>query len=372
MKKLITFYILCALFISCKTSSKKEKETFSKTEKTTIKYAKGFKIFEEEGKKVLFIKSPYPKAKEGVSYSFSKNKEKYPNTITIPLQTVVVTSTTHIPMLEYLNVEDRLVGFSDTHYISSKKTRALINKNKIKEIGNDRNINTEILLDLQPDAFIGFTVDSNTKIHDNIRKAGIPVIINNAWLEETPLGRAEWIKFFGLLFDKEAKADSIFKDIEKRYLKIKSIAKGAKNTPSVIYGGLFKEVWYTPAGNSFKAAFFRDANMNYLWKDTEGTGSLPLNIESVFTKGKDADIWLSPSSYTSLLGLKKGNAIYPNFKAFKTKNVYSFAAKKGETGGTIFYELSPLRPDLVLKDLIKIAHPELLPNDAFTFYEKLK
>lgn len=372
MKKLITLFVLCTLLISCKKNIAKKEHSFSEKEQITIKYAKGFSIFKEGDKKVLFIKSPYPKAKEGVSYYFSKDTKKYPNSITIPLQTIVLTSTTHIPMLEYLGVEDRLVGFSDTHYISSKKTRALIKKNKVKEIGNDRNINTEILLDLQPDAFVGFTVDSNTKTHDNIRKAGIPVIINNAWLEETPLGRAEWIKFFGLLFDKEAKADSIFKDIEKRYLKIKNIAKNAKHTPSVIYGGLFKEIWYSPAGNSFKAAFFRDANMNYLWKDTKGTGSLPLNIESVFTKGKDADIWLSPSSYTNLLSLKKANAIYPNFKAFKTKNVYSFAAKKGETGGTIFYELSPLRPDLVLKDLIKIAHPELLPNDAFTFYEKLK
>jgi len=229
-----------------------------------------------------------------------------------------------------------------------------------------------LLLDLKPDIVIGFSINSNNKMFATIEKMNIPVILNGAWLEETPLGRAEWIKLFGVLFNKEKEADSIFSNIEKNYLEAKKIALNAERIPTIISGGLFKDIWNLPAGESFEATFLADANTNYLWKDAKGTGSLSLNIENVFEKGHDAEIWISPSFYNSLEQLKNANDIYPKFKAFKNDHVYTFVNKKGTTGGLLYFELAPARPDLVLKDLIKIAHPELLPDYEFTFFEKLK
>ncbi len=190
--------------------------------------------------------------------------------------------------------------------------------------------------------------------------------------EESPLGRTEWIKFFGALFDKEKEADSIFKTIEKNYLEAKRKASKAKKKPTIISGGLFKDIWNLPAGESFEATFLKDANTHYLWADSKGKGSLSLNIENVFEKGKDADLWISPSFYGNLEQLKNANAIYPKFKAFQDHNVYTFVNKRGEKGGVIYFELSPSRPDLVLKDLIKIAHPELLTDYELTFFELLE
>lgn len=372
MKNYFFIGLLFTCLIACKTDKKKVNST-STLKKVPLTYAKGFEIIKSGDDRILTIKSPYPNAKEEkITYKLSKVKTNSTNYIKIPLQRIVATSTTFIPMLEYLGEESSLVGFPNSRYISSKKTRNLILQNKIKELGNDRNINTEVLLKLRPNALIGFSLNGNNKTHATIKKVGIPVILNNSWLEETPLGRAEWIKFFGVLFDKEAKADSIFNVIEKKYLQIKKIALKAKKTPTAVSGALFKNVWYLPAGESFKATFLKDANINYLWKDSKGRGSLSLNIESVFVKGKEADIWISPSSHTSLLSLQKANIIYTKFKAFKQKKVYSFAPTKGETGGMIYYELAPSRPDLVLKDLIKLAHPELLTNYEFSFYKKLE
>jgi iron complex transport system substrate-binding protein len=205
----------------------------------------------------------------------------------------------------------------------------------------------------------------------NIEQLGVPVILNGDWLEETPLGRAEWIKFFGVLFDEEKKADSIFNAIEKNYNEAKKIALKAKKQPTILSGGLFKDIWNLPAGNSFEATFLKDANTHYLWENSKGKGSLSLNIENVFEKGKNAELWISPSFYTSLNEIKTANDIYQQFEAFKSKNVYSFVNKRGEMGGIIYFELAPARPDLVLKDLIKIAHPKLLQNYELTFYEKL-
>ena len=206
----------------------------------------------------------------------------------------------------------------------------------------------------------------------NIQQLGIPVILNGDWLEETPLGRAEWIKLFGVLFEKEKEADSIFSNIEENYLTAKKTALKTNIKPTVISGGLFKDIWNLPAGASFEATFLKDANTNYLWSDSKGNGSLSLNIENVFEKGKDAKLWVAPSFYTSLNQLEEANDIYSKFKAFQNKEVYSFVNKQGKTGGIIYFELAPARPDLVLKDIIKIAHPELMQNYEFTFYEKLQ
>ena len=364
--------LLIVSFFSCKESNS-NKINNKNVLKSSIKYAKGFEIEHYKDYKKLIIKAPYKDSKETFEFILTNNStSSLKNAIKTPLNSIVVTSTTHIPMLELLKVENKLIGYPNTKYISSKKTRQLIDNGAIKDLGNEERINTESLLNLNPDAVIGFSINSNNKMFTNIEQLGIPVILNGDWLEESPLGRAEWIKFFGVLFDKEKKADSIFSTIEANYLSAKKTALKAKLKPTIISGGLFKDIWNLPAGASFEATFLKDANTNYLWSNSEGNGSLSLNIENVFEKGKDAKLWVAPSFYSSLKQLEEANDIYSKFKAFQDKQVYSFVNKQGETGGIIYFELAPARPDLVLKDIIKIAHPDLMENYEFTFYEKLQ
>lgn len=366
--KPILYLLLFFSFTSCNTEPRKNIEIRSAS---TIKHAKGFDIVKVGNQTNLIIKTPYPGAEKETTYKIVSKKSSDKNTIKTPLNSIVVTSTTHIPVLELLNVENKLVGFPNTNFVSSPKTRKLIAQNLVKELGHTEHINTEALLDLNPELVIGFSLNSNNKMYATIKKMGIPVVLSGAWLEETPLGRAEWIKMFGVLFNKEKQADSIFNKIESDYLKAKEIAKNVKYKPTIVCGGLYKDVWYLPAGNSFEATFLNHANTNYLWKNTEGKGSLSLNVESVFEKGKDADIWLSPGFYKSLNDLEKDNLISSKMNAYATKKVYSYSNTLGESGGIWYFELAPTRPDLVLKDLIKIAHPKLLPNYNFTFYKNL-
>ncbi|SNR34196.1 ABC transporter substrate-binding protein [Lutibacter flavus] len=371
--QLLSVLILFLISVSCKNDVKSKSQLKEVNSKSTIKYAKGFEIQSFTNYKKLIIKAPYQNSKETFEFILTKTKSKNNfKEIATPINSIVVTSTTHIPMLELLQVENKLVGYPNSDYISSIKTRKLIEDGKIIDLGNEENINTESLINLKPDVVVGFSINSNNKMFTTIENLGIPVILNGDWLEETPLGRAEWIRFFGVLFDKEKEADSIFNTIEKNYIEAKNTAIKSKNTPTIISGGLFKDIWNLPAGDSFEATFLKDANTNYLWKDSKGKGSLSLNIENVFEKGKDANLWISPSFYTSLEEIKKANDIYSNFEAFKNKEVYSFVNKRGEKGGIIYFELAPARPDLVLKDLIKIAHPELMEDYKFTFFEKLK
>lgn len=368
--------ILSILFFiyACKID---KKELILKKTNTTIKYARGFDIQNFNNYKKLIIKHSFPDSKEAIKYILVPKGEKTPksvnglNIIRTPVEKIVVTSTTHIPMLELLNKENSLVGFPNTQYISSPKTEKLVQEGKIKELGNEQDINTEELLDLHPDIVIGFSLSSNNKMFANIEKLGIPVLLNGDWLEETPLGRAEWIKFFAVLFDKDKEADSIFNSIEKEYHDAAIIAKNAKTRPTVLSGGLYKDIWHVPAGKSFVAQFLKDANTNYLWSDTTGKGSLSLNFETVFDKGQHADIWIAPGPFKTLNQLQNSNQHYAEFDAFKRKNIYSFANKTGMNGGVLYFELSPVMPHIVLKDIIKATHPELLPNYQPYFLEKL-
>lgn len=373
--KLFTLFSLLFILIACKTEQKNVENTKTTT---SVKYAKGFDIQVFDNYKKLIIKSPYPDAEQAFEYIIIPKGNKVPDSlknqkiIRTPIEKLVVTSTTHIPMLELLAAENSLVGFPNLKYISSDKTRARIDKNLITELGNEENMNTEILLDLTPELLIGFAMSSNNKMFNTIEKAGIPVVLNGDWLEATPLGRAEWLKFFAVFFDKEAEADLIFKNIENEYMQAIEIAKNATVKPTVLSGVLFKEVWNLPAGESFVAQFLRDANTNYLWSATKGKGSLSLSFESVYDKGQHAQFWIAPGHYDSLEQLEKANTHYAKFDAFKNKNVFSFTRKKGKTGGALYYELAPVQPHIVLKDIIKVTHPELLVNYTPFYLEPLK
>ncbi len=370
MKRYLFILSLFVLFTQCKQVTKKTIE--KKTVQSTVKYAKGFDIISENGAKKLVIKRAFQNSEQQFSYTLAKQTNLLNKEIKVPIERIVVTSTTHIPKLELLHVENTIVGFPHTQYISSKRTRNRIKEGHIVELGLEQDMNTEKLIDLKPELVIGFALHPNTKLYQNIKRTGIPVIFNGDWLEETPLGRAEWIKFFGALYGKEKEADSIFTSIETEYLKAKKIAKNSKKRPTVLSGSMFKDVWNVPAGESFIASFFKDANLNYLWKETKGTGSLQLSFESVLEKGQHADFWFNCGLYETKAQLTTANTHYKEFDAFTNNNIFSIGHNKGETGGLIYFEVAPLRPDLVLKDLIKITHPNLLPDYELTFYKEVE
>jgi iron complex transport system substrate-binding protein len=248
----------------------------------------------------------------------------------------------------------------------------LIAAGKVKELGNNHDLNTEVLLDLHPDVIVGYGIDNHNPTLDNLEKSGLAVVLNGDWNEETPLGKAEWIKFFGAFYGKQKEADSLFKAIEKDYLRTLEIAKGATTTPTILAGDMYEDHWYLPKGSSWGSILLKEAHGTYLWEDTAGTGSLSLSFETVLEKAKEADFWITSGQFSTLKEMTDSNPHYAEFKAFKTKKVYAFSGKKGTTGGILYYELAPNRPDLVLKDIVKLLHPELLPGYTPYFFAPLK
>ncbi len=381
MRTLVLFFVLAILF-----SCKEEKAVNSilpntNREHIKLKYAKGFSITKHDHFTLVEVLKPWPKAEKSYKYvvvskeylaKTSFMKDAYDGIIITPIEKSVVTSTTHLPALELLEVQKTLVGFPGTDYISSKSIRQQVDNGNIRELGKNEGLNTEVILELNPNIVVGFGIDGGNKSLETIKKSGIPVIYNGDWVEHSPLAKAEWIKLFGTLYNKEKAADSIFNQIENDYLEAKTLAKKVKSKPTVLSGAMHNDVWYLPNGSSTEGQLLKDANVNYLWSDTEGSGSLKLNFESVLIKAKNADIWLSPSNYSSMESLKNSNENHGLFDAFKSKNIYTFSNTTGDKGGVIYYELGMTRPDLVLKDIIKICHPELLESYEPYFFKPLE
>lgn len=372
------FLLIASLFAftSCKDNASTHTKTSVKAV-NTVAYAKGLEIYKYSKYTVVRVNQPWPGAKKNFTYVMQQNGAVVPDSlrkyalINVPLKSIVVTSTTHIPSLEALGVENTLKGFPGINYVSSVKTRALIDSGKVREAGVNESLNTEVLLNMAPDAIVAFGIDGSNKTLDALQKSGLNVIYNGDWTEQSPLGKAEWIKFFGALYAQDTKAEKLFGTIEKEYTSALKLAQKVSNKPTLMAGAIYQDQWLLPQGRSWAALFFKDAGSQYLWEDTAGTGSLSLSFETVLEKAERADFWIGPSQFTSFKEMSTANPHYTQFKSFKNKQVYSFSTKKGATGGVLYYELAPNRPDLVLKDLISIIHPELLPNYQLQFFEKL-
>jgi iron complex transport system substrate-binding protein len=369
------FYCFIIAFVSCKNDTGTASK--SATANNTIDYASGLAIYKYTDYTVVKVIQPWPNAKADFTYILKEKNSVIPDSladyavIQVPLQSVVVTSTTNIPFLEMLGVEDKLIGFPHTDYVSSLKTRQLIDKGQVKNVGQNEKLNMEQLIDIAPELIVTFGVDNNNPMMENLQKSGLKVMIQGDWMEQSPLGKAEWIKLYGALFGKEKEAKMLFDGIVKDYKAALISVKNTKAETTVLYGSMYQDQWFVAKGNSWVAQFLRDAKSNYLWKDVEGTGSLGLSFEDILDKAKNAGCWIAAGPYKSLAELRDSNPHYSQFDAFKNKNVYTFESKLGATGGTVYYELAPSRPDLVLKDFVKIFHPELLPDYELTFAQKL-
>ncbi|MBL6447016.1 ABC transporter substrate-binding protein [Fulvivirga sp. 29W222] len=377
MKLKVVISIFSILAIACNTPSK-ERIIHKKMDVTPIEiqYATGFRVSVKNGYSFVEVPKPYQGAEEGFKYLLVPRGQAIPDhendvqVVEVPLQSIACTSTTHIPLLDYINETESLVGFTTTDYISSEKMRKRVDAGLVTELGIDKEMNMERLLELDPEAVMGYTITGDYGQFRKMNQAGIPILINAEYLEKHPLGRAEWIKFMALFFDKSYLADSVFKAIENNYQNMKAKAAKVDSMPTLYSGVVYGDTWYLPGGKNNAAKLFADAGAHYLWQDST-TGFLELSFESVYEKAHDAGYWVGVASFNSLEEIKEADQRYSRFSAFKKGNVYSYNARIGATGGNEYLELGYLRPDLILADLIKIFHPELLPDHELYFHEKL-
>ncbi len=348
-------------------------------EKAQIEYAAGLSIEYHNAYKVVTIKTPWPGAAESMEYALVQCGAPTPEgfldeqIITVPAQSIITMSTTYLPALDELGLLDRLVGVDDTTYVSNPTVLKMAEEGKLASIGYGSGVNVEKVLELAPSLVM--TYGSGTPDYDAhpvLLQAGQKVVINAEWMDTSPLGRAEWLKFIAVFFNKEAEAETLFAQTAQQYQELAALTSAVSQKPTAFTGSAYQGTWYMPGGQSFAAAFLRDAGADYLWSDDTSTGSLPLSIEAVFEKAQAADFWLNVGYVGSLEDLKAMDARYADFAAFQNGNVWNNDAKTSPAGGNDYYESAVIHPELVLADLIHILHPDLLPDHEFIYYRQVK
>jgi len=375
------FQLLLCFILLFGINSCSEPKVVEEAELETIEleFAKGFSIKKGDKFYILEVKQPWTGADKSFSYLVLEENRDLPIgnfdvVISPDPQRLILTSTTHIPHLDLLGISDQLVGFPSTDLVSSEKARALIDQGLVKDLGSGPFANPEVVISMEPDLIVISTLGEDLKYLDLFKNAGIPAVINGEYVEQHPLGRAEWIKFTGILTGKFEESVKVFDEIKSDYFQAKDLAAGIKTSdrPSVLSGIMYKEIWYAPGNDSWGAQILQDAGGSYVFHNQNGTGSLQLNYEFVLENGINAKYWIGSADFPSLEEMGKSDPRYKNFEAFKSGNVYTYTLKKGPTGGLEYFELGYMRPDLILKDLIKIMHPDILPDYKLYFYQSLK
>ena len=346
---------------------------------THLRYARAFTVEYRESYKVLTVLKPWRGAEVTFTYILVQRGTPAPqNTgdaqvIEVPVRSLASLATTHLPYLEKLDDLDSLVAIGNAQYVNTPGVAARLQAGSLKAAGNGPDVNLEILLETNPEMITTFALGSSGK--DDYRllmQKGFNVVVFSDYMEESPLGRAEWIKFMALFFNQEEEAERIFSGIEQRYNEVAALAAGVTERPTVLLGFEINGNWNVPGGNSYQAAYVKDAGGNYLWADEESAGRIPMSFEAVYARGRAADFWFDQSvSWQTGADVLAADVRYQNFAAFAPGRVYNNNARLNPTGGNDYNESGLVNPDLVLADLVSILHPYLLAEHELVYYRPL-
>lgn len=374
--RFLILLFLINLLSSCKNSTQHE-STQQNTKSVNLTYAKRFKIKQEADYTILEIlgnKTDSTVTATFVLYNNTKpNYAKEAFYIKTPVKRVASMSSIYTTMIEQLNELQSIIAIDNVDYYSNPFIQQAVNQRQISEISKGPKLEIEKTIALKPDLILSFGMGNpKNDIEQKILLANIPAAISLDHLEETPLARYEWIKFIACFYNKLELADSLFKQTEHDYNELKSLAQTAKQKPHVITEIKYGDVWYMPGGKSYVANLLNDAGANYLWRDDASTGSNPLSFEAVYNKAKDCDVWVNLYNINSKKELASYDERYALFKAYQTGQIYNNNKTQNSKGFSNFWESGINQPDKILKDLIYIFHPELIPNHTLTFYKKIE
>lgn len=307
------------------------------------------------------------------TYRLARDRnQRSAQTVPAPARRIVCLSSTHLGFLAELDALDTLVGISLLNHIANADIRAKIDAGAVVSVGIGASVDVEKLITLDPDVVVAFGLSpADLDPLAPVMNADIPVILCADYTEPTPLGRAEWIKFFGLLVGKEELANRRFEEVCSEYKRLAAMGHDAKTKPTVFLNASFQGIWYQPGGDSYMARFLADAGAEYVWAGDRDSRVLRLDFEAVLRKAGKADFWLNPGFWSSLADGLANDSRYASFQAFQTGNVFNHNRLGDLTTGNDFFERGAARPDLVLADLLHIFHPELLPDHQPIWYHRL-
>lgn len=352
-------------------------------ETESIRYAASLTLSRQGDRTVVTISNAWDGApplrylllKRGSEEDLTEERREYDGVIEVPLRRIASLATPAIAHLADLESLDRIVAVDDADYVYNSRIRRRIREGDIPEVGSGSSLNVERLLLTEPELVILSALGPDDPTVRRLESVGISVLPLADWREQSPLGRAEWVKLFGELLEKEAEAESIFEPRASRYLELEAMVSSdsSGSDPKVLTNAPWQGSWPVPAGRSYVARLIDAAGGEYLWAEREGTGSVFLDFESVLARGAEADVWINLNQGWK----RRADALETDprlaaFAPFRNNRMYHHNRRLRPSGANDFWESGATRPDLVLADLIRILHPELLPNHDMIYYNRLE
>lgn len=334
MKIYLLLPLLCLM--ACTTREPAKSKVITQNSKLT-KYARLLTLTDKGAYVEAAIKDPWDTTRLLARYEIRER-----------LRRVAVASSVHCSLLDELGAFRNIIGVMDSRYIRHEGVKEALRRGRLRDFGDARSPSLEALLDAHPDALLLSPFEHNERL-----RCDIPVIECADYMETSPLGRAEWIKFYGLLFGQRERADSIFQAVEHDYLALKRKAAKTRTRPTIVGELPYRGVWYVAAGGSTVGQLYADAGARYIFADVEGTGSQPMAVEQAFERAQKADLWLVKYDRSTPLRLEDIASDHPLLARMRAR-VYGC-----NTRFSTYYEDTPFHPERLLQEVLAITHPEL-------------
>ncbi|GJM61009.1 ABC transporter substrate-binding protein [Persicobacter diffluens] len=384
--RLYSCLILVSFFAACGTSNNTKNEgaetiDLQQTDYTffedslNIEFAKNFEISKHSNFKKLVLHSRLNNKHEVSEYYLVKRGTPYPKgvhsskVIEVPVRKVVALSNTHVGMLDRLRGLSALKGVDAHDYIPDRTIRTKIESGEIKEVGAYSKLNEELILAMKPDVVL-YDDMGQDETYPALKSQGICLLPISSWQEETPLGRTEWLKVMALLLDKPERATLAFDRTRENYFSWKSFADTLDRSVNVICGLPYKGVWHMAGGKSFTAQFIEAAGGNFMFKENDVVAAVPVDFEVVFKKAQQSQVWLNVGPVKTKEELVDLDERYALFPPYSLNRIYNNNGLEID-GVNAFWYTGYLNPDLVLKDLIKIIHPEAFSDSTLVYYRPI-
>ena len=289
----------------------------------------------------------------------------------LPFKKVILLNASLVGYFTELSLEDKIIGISSPEYVYSEKVHQLIKERKMQNVGNEQKYDLEKIIALKPDVIFTNYIASFENTYDLIKKNGIEIIFLDEYLEHNPLDKSKYLLVFGKLFNDEKIAIAKFESIKNRYDSLKNAAKTSASKPIVLANEMYGNQWFLPGGKSNFAQFITDAHATYINADNSETKAIPMSFEEVFVKGQKAEYWVNIGNHQNKKDLLQINPNYTKLPVYNQGKLYTIDRKTvGKSND--YFESGVVRADLVLKDYIKIFHPELVPNYKLIYFKELK
>jgi iron complex transport system substrate-binding protein len=343
--------------------------------------ASRFSLEEKQGYTKLTVRDPWQNSRgtemvwcllphgEAVPEGFAEEQ-----VIRIPVRRMICMSVTHIAMLRALDATDILIGISGPDLVYDSLILGDISRGRVPDVGYEGNLNKELIVSLKPDLLMVYGVAAPSPGQTGRLPAmGVKVLYNADYLEDHPLARCEWIRLFGILTGREAMADSIYRGVSEAYRDLTDMVRSSvHNRPEVLLGSPWEDVWYVSPANSYTGRLITDAGGHYLFSDLTKPNSVPFSVEAVFERATKADIWINPGTAESLAGIASADHRMTLLPVYSSGAVWNNRKRMTPAGGNDYWESAVIRPDLLLRDLVSIIHPELLPQHRQYYYMRLQ